>query len=68
MLHEHFAIEPNETSKRVKVVIEQLLTQVRRQIGLGIIQERSDIILQRAFAAALIVHEEWNAGAQHDVA
>ena len=45
-----------------------MLAQVRRQIGLGIVQKRGDIVLQRAFAAALIVHKEWAPVAQHDVA
>ena len=49
-------------------MIEQLLAQVRRQVGLGVVQKRSDIVLQRAFAAALIVEEKRLAVAQHDVA
>src|SRR2546428_9690735 len=68
VLHEGFAIERNESCKRVEIVIEQLLAQLRRQIGLGVIQERSDVVLQRALAAALIVEKKWLAVAQHDVA
>ena len=58
--HEHFAIKlGDETCKLVEVVIEQLLAQLRRQIGLGIVQKRRDVILQRAFAAALVIQEKW---------
>ena len=59
MLHEHFALKLDETGKRVEIMIEQLLAQFRRQIGLGIVQKRSDVVLQRAFAAALVIQEKW---------
>src|ERR1039457_4655136 len=39
-------------------MIEQLLAQLRGQVGFGIVQKRSDIVLQRAFAAALIVEKK----------
>src|SRR5713226_2049188 len=58
VLHERFALQFDETGKRFDVMVEQLLAQFRRQIGLGIVQKRSDVILQRAFAAALIIHEK----------
>ena len=57
-----------KSPSRIEVVIEQLLAQFRRQIGLRVIQKRSNVILQRAFAAALIIQKEWMAVAQHDVA
>ena len=59
MLHERFALKLDETGKRVEIVIEQLLAQLRRQIGLGVVQKRSNVILQRAFAAALVIQEKW---------
>ncbi len=68
VLHERFAIQLDETGKRVEIVIEQLLAQLRRQIGLAIVQKRGDVVLQRAFAAALVIQEKWLAVAQHDVA
>ncbi len=49
-------------------MIEQLLAQLRRQIGLGIIQKRGDVVLQRALAPALVVEEVRLTVAQHDVA
>ena len=55
-------------ASRVEIVIEQLLAQLGRQIGLGVVQERSDVVLQRAFAAALVVQKKWLAVVQHDVA
>ena len=38
-------------------MIEQLLAQLRRQIGLGVVEQRSDVILQRALAPSLIVEK-----------
>src|SRR4030081_2890946 len=72
MLHERGAIEFEETGEAVEVMIEQLLAKGGRQVRLGIVKNRSDIVLQRAFAATLIVEEEWlvfvQDFAQHDVA
>ena len=68
VLHERFTLDLDEAGKRVEIVIEQLLAQFRRQIGFGVVQERSDVVLQRAFAAALVVEEKWLAVAPHDVA
>src|SRR5882762_7943745 len=72
MLHEGGAIELEEAGEAVEIMIEQLLAQIGRQVGLGIVQKRSNIVLQRAFAAALIVQEKWlvfvQNFAQHDVA
>src|SRR5260370_428611 len=49
-------------------MIEELLAQIGREVGLGVVQERSDVILQSAFAAALVVDKKRIAVAQHDVA
>src|SRR6266852_1022562 len=72
MLHERGAIKMKEAGQAVEIIIEQLLAQIGRQIGLGVVQKRSNIVLQRAFPAALIVQEEWlvfvQGSAQHDVA
>src|SRR5712692_678955 len=65
---ETFAIEGDEAGKAVEIVIEELLTQIGREIGLGVVQELSDVILQSAFAAALVVDKKGIAVAQHDVA
>src|ERR1700730_1944635 len=48
-------------------MIEQVLANLRRQIGLSVEQKRSNIVLQRTFAAALIIHKEGLAVAQHDI-
>ena len=66
--HEHFAFERDEPGKIFEIVIEQMLTQFRRQIGFGIVQQRSDVVLQGAFAAALVVHEKWTSVTQQNVA
>ena len=46
------------TRQSIQIVIEQLLAQLRRQVGLGVEQQRRDVILQRAFAPALVVEKE----------
>src|SRR5208283_1378185 len=68
MMHERVALNLDETGKRFEIMIEQILAQLRRQIGLGIVQKRSDVILQCASAPALVIQEKWMAVAQHDVA
>src|SRR6267378_4283021 len=65
---ESFAIERDEAGKPVEIMIEELLAQIRREVGLGVVQERSDVVLQSASAAALVVDEKGIAVAQHDVA
>src|SRR6266446_1747795 len=65
---ESFAIERDEAGKPVEIMIEELLAQIGREVGFGVVQERSDVILQSAFAAALVVDEKGIAVAQHDVA
>src|SRR6266851_6655169 len=65
---ENFAIQLDKTGEAIEVMVEQLLAQVGRQVGLGIVQKRSDVVLQSALAAALIVDEEGIAIAQQDVA
>src|SRR6267154_3838719 len=59
MSHERFAVELHKTSKRLQIMIKQVLTHFRRQVGLGVKQKRSDIVLQGPFATALIVHKKW---------
>src|SRR6516225_2850267 len=63
-----FVVEVDERRKRVEIVVEKLLAEVRWKIGLGIEEKRSDIVLQRAFAATLIIHKIREAVAQHNVA
>ena len=65
---EDFAIERDEAGKAVEIVIEELLAKFGGQVGFGVVEERGDVVLQGAFAAALIVDEEGIAVAQHDVA
>ena len=49
-------------------MVEQLLAQLRRQIGLAVEEQGGDVVLQRALAAALVVEEQRLPVAQHDVA
>src|SRR3984885_4243448 len=67
MAHERVAIKRGEIGETHEVEIEKLRTQLRRKIGFGVEQGGGDIILQRALAAALIVHDKLRAGARHNV-
>ena len=55
-------------SSGAKIVVEKLLAKVGREIGFGVVEERGDVVLQSAFAAALVVDEIGLAVAEHDVA
>src|SRR5260370_13233102 len=68
MAEETFAIERDEAGKPIEIMIEELLAQIGRELGLGIVQKRSDVVLEGTSAATLIVNEEGVAVAQHDVA
>src|ERR1041384_6107498 len=54
---EGFAVEVDESRESVEIVIEKLLAQGGREVGLGVKKKRGDIVLQRTFAAALVIHE-----------
>ena len=58
VLHECGAIDGDECGEAVEVVIEKLLAQCGRQIGLSVVEKGSDVVLKRAFAASLVVEEE----------
>jgi hypothetical protein len=68
ILEESFAIELDEAGEAVEKVIEELLAEFGRQVGLGVVEERGDVVLESAFATALIVDEKGIAIAEHDVA
>src|SRR5215470_11204052 len=65
---EGFAIYGDEIRERAKIIVEKVLAEFGREIGFGVVKKRSDVVLQRAFAAALIVDEIRLAVAEHDVA
>ena len=48
-------------------MIEEFLTQRRRQVRLSVVEKGSDVILQCAFPSSLVIEEERLAIAQHDV-
>src|ERR1035437_2007112 len=68
MLHEGFAVQVDVTGEAIEIVVEQLLTQLRRQIGFAVVEQGGNVVLQRAFAAALIVQKIRLAVAQHHIA
>ncbi len=68
VLQKSVAIDFGEFGDGIKIVIEKLLAKFGRKIGFGIEEERGQIVLERAFAAALIVEEIRLSIAKHDVA
>src|SRR5258708_39761981 len=64
---ERFALELYVMTKRFEIMIEQILTHFRRQIGFGVEQKRSDAILQRPLAPTWIIHKKWLTVVQQDV-
>src|SRR5262249_47717126 len=68
MLEEFLAVDVGVFSDRLEIVIEELLAEFGRQICFGIEEERSEIVLQSTFAAALIIQKVGLAAAEHDVA
>src|SRR5216684_2208959 len=67
-LQKCFALHAGEAGKLFDVEIEQLLAQLRRQIGLGIVEQGSDVVLKRPLASALIVEKKRLPVNEHDVA
>jgi hypothetical protein len=65
---EGFTVEGDETGEAVEIVVEELLAKFGREIGFGVVEERSDVVLEGALAAALIVDEEGIAITEEDVA
>jgi hypothetical protein len=68
MAEEGFAVERDEAGETVEIVIEELLAEFGGEIGLGVVEERGDVVLESALAAALIVDEEGIAVAEENVA
>jgi hypothetical protein len=68
MADESFAVHGDKFFERAKIVVEKLLAEVGREIGFGVVEERGDIVLESASAAALIVDEIRLAVTEQDVA
>ena len=68
MTDESFAVDGDKFFERAKIVVEKLLAEVGWKIGFGVVEERGDVVLEGAFAAALVVDEIRLAVAEHDVA
>ncbi len=68
MAEEGVAIQIDVLAESLEIVVKQLLPQRRRQIGLGVEQQGSDVILQSALASALVIEEERIAIPQHYIA
>src|SRR5256885_3857576 len=68
VLEKSVAIDLGVFGDAIEIVIEKLLTEFGREIGLCIEEERGQIVLECALAAALIVEKIRFAVAKHDVA
>src|SRR5437016_1703270 len=63
-----FAVDGDVVGERAKIIIEKVVTEFGREVGLGVEEQRSEVVLQGACTAALVVDEIRLAVAQHDVA
>jgi hypothetical protein len=68
VLEKGVAVDVGVLRDAVEIVIEKLLAKLRREIGFCVEEERSEIVLKRAFATALIVKKMGLALLQHNVA
>ena len=68
VLREGGAVDRYVGGERVEVVVEKLLAKRGRKVGFTVVEERGDVVLERAFAAALVVEEEGIAVTNHNVA
>src|SRR5215469_4496199 len=67
VVQERLALNVCEALESVQIMVEQLLSQLRRQVSLRVEQQRGDVILQRALASALIVEKVRLPIPEHDV-
>jgi hypothetical protein len=68
VLEEDVAVDVDVFRDAVEIVIEELLAEFGRKVGFRIEEERGEIVLQSALAAALVIEEIRLAMAEHDVA
>jgi len=67
VIHEGFTVDGDEIAEAVKIVVQQFLAKLGRQIGLAVVEQRRDVVLQRALATTLVVEEKRLAVAEHYV-
>src|SRR5439155_21251476 len=67
VLEKSVAIDLGVFGDAIEIVIEKLLAEFGREISLCVEEERDQIVLECAFAAALIVEKIGLAVAKHDV-
>src|SRR5256885_1856634 len=68
MLEKSVAIDLGVFGDAIEIVIEKLLAEFGREVGLCVEEERGQVVLECAFATALIVEKIRFAVAKHDVA
>src|SRR5205807_2044519 len=68
LVQKSFAVDGDVVGERAKIIIEKVVTEFGREVGLGVEEQRSEVVLQGACTAALVVDEIRLAVAQHDVA
>src|SRR5262244_2467846 len=65
---EGFAVDRDVGFESAKILVEKVLAKIGREIRLGVEEQRSDVVLQGTFAAALVVDKMGLATAKQDVA
>src|SRR5690348_12924871 len=68
MMEEGLAVDGNKFFEGSKIVKVKLLAKFRRKIGLRVVQQRGNVVLQSTLSAALVIEKIGLAVAQHDVA
>ena len=61
-------VDVGALGQRVEVVLEEVVAHLVGKRGLGVVEQRGDVVLQRPAAPALVVDEPGLAVAEHDVA
>ena len=65
---EGIAVDVNKFFQGTEIIVEELLAEIGREVGFGVVEERGDVVLEGAFATALVVDEIRLAVAEEDVA
>src|SRR2546429_6373846 len=68
VLEKSVAIDLGVFGDAIEIVIEKLLAEFGREIGLCVEEKRGQVVLECAFAAALVIEKIRFAVAKHDVA
>src|SRR5947199_10666730 len=57
VVQKSFAVDGDVVGERAKIIIEKVVREFGREVGLGVVEQRSGVVLQGACTAALAVDE-----------